>query len=65
MNTNILTRVRPILITVFAVAISINLFFVMLPIRLKDAGFVATDIGLAMSMFAVGAIMAGLLVPRW
>ena len=60
MNTNILTRVRPILITVFAVAISINLFFVMLPIRLKDAGFVATDIGLAMSMFAVGAIMAGL-----
>lgn len=60
MNTNILTRVRPILITVFAVAISINLFFVMIPIRLKDGGFSATDIGMAMSMFAAGAILAGL-----
>jgi MFS family permease len=64
MNTNILTRVRPILITVFAVAISINLFFVMLPIRLKDGGFSATDIGMAMSMFAVGAILAGLFGTR-
>lgn len=60
MTTKIITRVRPILITVFAVAISINLFFVMLPIRLKDAGFSATDTGMAMSMFAVGSIMAGL-----
>ncbi|NRA19706.1 MAG: MFS transporter [Oceanospirillaceae bacterium] len=60
MNTNILTRVRPILVTVFAVAISINLFFVMLPIRLKNGGFSDSDIGMAMSMFAVGAILAGL-----
>ena len=60
MTTNILTRVRPILITVFAVAISINLFFVMLPIRLKEGGYSATDIGMAMSMFAVGSIMAGI-----
>jgi MFS family permease len=64
MSTSILTRVRPILITVFAVAVSTNLFFVMLPIRLKDGGFSATDIGMAMSMFAVGAILAGLFGTR-
>ncbi len=64
MQTHILTRIQPILFAIFAVAISHNLFFVMLPIRLKEGGFNTADIGLAMSMFAVGAILAGLFGSR-
>ncbi|CCO45550.1 putative Permease of the major facilitator superfamily [Vibrio nigripulchritudo SOn1] len=60
MRTNIFIRIRPILFAIFAFAISHNLFFIMLPIRLKDGGFDSSDIGLAMSMFAAGAICAGL-----
>ncbi|MDO6561845.1 MFS transporter [Amphritea sp. 1_MG-2023] len=64
MQTNILLRIQPILFAIFAVAVSHNLFFVMLPIRLKEGGFESADIGMAMSMFAVGSIMAGLLGSR-
>ncbi|MBU2966009.1 MFS transporter [Amphritea sp. 2_MG-2023] len=64
MQTNILLRIQPILFSIFAVAVSHNLFFVMLPIRLKEGGFASSDIGMAMSMFAVGAIMAGIFGSR-
>lgn len=64
MQTNILLRIQPILFAIFAMAVSHNLFFVMLPIRLKEGGFASSDIGMAMSMFAVGAIMAGLFGSR-
>ncbi|MEH6648679.1 MAG: MFS transporter [Motiliproteus sp.] len=64
MQTNILIRIRPILFSIFAMAVSHNLFFVMLPIRLKEGGFASADIGLAMSMFAVGGICAGLFGTR-
>lgn len=60
MRNSIFIRIRPILFAIFAFAISHNLFYVMLPIRLKDGGFDSSEIGLAMSMFAVGAICAGL-----
>jgi len=64
METSIFRRIQPILFSIFAVAVSHNLFFVMLPIRLKESGFASSDIGMAMSMFAVGAIMAGLFGSR-
>ncbi len=64
MQTSIFVRIRPILFAIFAVAVSHNLFFVMLPIQLKSGGFDSADIGLAMSMFAVGAILAGLFGSR-
>ncbi|MGB1237066.1 MAG: MFS transporter [Pseudomonadales bacterium] len=61
---SILRRIRAILFAIFAVALSHNLFFVVLPIRLSEGGFDTGDIGLAMSMFAVGAVMAGLFGSR-
>lgn len=64
MNTSIFVRIRPILFTIFGFAISHNLFFVMLPIRMKETGYETSNIGLAMSMFAVGAICAGLFGSR-
>ncbi|MDP7618065.1 MAG: MFS transporter [Arenicellales bacterium] len=64
LQDNILIRIRPILLSIFAVAISQNLFYVMLPIRLKEGGYVSADIGLAMSMFYIGAILAGLFGSR-
>ncbi|NGN99395.1 MFS transporter [Grimontia sp. S25] len=64
MKANIFIRIRPILFTIFGFAISHNLFFVMLPIRMKENGYPTADIGLAMSMFAVGAICAGLFGSR-
>ncbi|SER01741.1 Predicted arabinose efflux permease, MFS family [Amphritea atlantica] len=64
MQSNILIRIQPILFSIFAVAVSHNLFFVMLPIRLREGGFESANIGMAMSMFAVGAIMAGLFGSR-
>ncbi len=64
MQNTILVRIRPILFAIFAVAVSHNLFFVMLPIRLKQGGYETSDIGLAMSMFACGAILAGLFGSR-
>ncbi|MFD2177671.1 MFS transporter [Veronia pacifica] len=63
-NSNIFIRIRPILFTIFGFAISHNLFFIMLPIRMKETGYQTSNIGLAMSMFAVGAICAGLFGSR-
>ncbi|KXF83548.1 MFS transporter [Enterovibrio coralii] len=64
MKPSIFLRIRPILFTIFGFAISHNLFFIMLPIRMKEDGYPTADIGLAMSMFAVGAICAGLFGSR-
>ncbi|ATF08717.1 MFS transporter [Candidatus Enterovibrio altilux] len=64
MNTNIFVRIRPILFTIFGFAISHNLFFIMLPIRMKETGYETSNIGFAMSMFAVGTICAGLFGSR-
>ncbi|MDD1783364.1 MFS transporter [Enterovibrio sp. ZSDZ35] len=64
MKPSIFLRIRPILFTIFGFAISHNLFFIMLPIRMKEDGYETADIGLAMSMFAVGAICAGLFGSR-
>ncbi|WP_028023377.1 MFS transporter [Enterovibrio calviensis] len=64
MKANIFWRIRPILFTIFGFAISHNLFFIMLPIRMKETGYETSNIGLAMSMFAVGAICAGLFGSR-
>ncbi|RXJ72824.1 transmembrane transport protein [Veronia nyctiphanis] len=64
MKSSIFSRIRPILFTIFGFAISHNLFFIMLPIRMKETGYETSNIGLAMSMFAVGAICAGLFGSR-
>lgn len=53
-------RVQPILFTIFGVAACQNLFFLVLPLRLKEANVDTTSIGLAMSLFSLGAVLAGL-----
>lgn len=59
-QNSILYRVQPILFTIFGVAACQNLFFVVLPLRLKEAQVDTSSIGIAMSLFSLGAVLAGL-----
>ncbi|GGO81717.1 MFS transporter [Marinobacterium nitratireducens] len=64
MSSSILFRVRPILFSVLMLGAGHNLFFVLLPVRLKQSGVDESMIGFAMSLFAVGNILAGLWASR-
>ncbi|MBR9885583.1 MAG: MFS transporter [Oceanospirillales bacterium] len=64
MQQTLLHRISPILLAISAYAVSLNLFFVLLPIRLSEQGVTTADIGLAMSMYPAGAILAGLFGSR-
>lgn len=55
-----LYRVQPLLLTVFGISACQNLFFLLLPLQLKASGYETGSIGLAMSFYAFGAILAGL-----
>lgn len=55
-----LYRVQPLLLTVFGFAACQHLFFLVLPLRLKEAGYPPGLIGIAMGLFAFGAMFAGL-----
>ena len=59
-TNSLLFRVQPILFTIFGVAACQNLFFLVLPLRLKAADIETTSIGVAMSLFSLGAVLAGL-----
>ncbi|MEC8011610.1 MAG: MFS transporter [Pseudomonadota bacterium] len=54
-----LYRVQPLLLTVFGIAATQYLFFLLLPLQLKAAGHKTDAIGLVMSFYAFGAIVAG------
>lgn len=64
MQNKLLQRISPILFAITAYAASLNLFFVLLPIRLSDQGVSTSGIGMAMSMYAAGAVLAGLFGSR-
>ncbi|WP_432697194.1 MFS transporter [Marinobacterium sp. YM272] len=64
MQQKLIQRISPILLAISAYAVSLNLFFVLLPIRMSEQGISTSNIGLAMSMFSAGAILAGLLGSR-
>ena len=64
MQQKLLYRISPILFAITAYALSLNLFFVLLPIRMSDQGIATSDIGLAMSMYSAGAVLAGLFASR-
>ncbi|NVK41703.1 MAG: MFS transporter [Oceanospirillaceae bacterium] len=64
MQQKLLHRISPILLAISAYAVSLNLFFVLLPIRMSEQGISTTHIGLAMSMYPAGAILAGLFGSR-
>ncbi len=64
MQARVLVRIRPILFSILAVAASHNLFFVLLPVRLREVGVDPSLIGVAMSFFAAGGILAGLFGSR-
>lgn len=55
-----LFRVQPLLLTVFGISATQNLFFLLLPLQLNALGHETASIGLAMSFYAFGAIVAGL-----
>lgn len=55
-----LYRVQPLLFTVFGFAACQFLLFIVLPLQLRATGHPPSAIGFAMSMFAFGAIFAGL-----
>lgn len=64
MQQKLLYRISPILFAITAYAASLNLFFVLLPIRMNDQGIATSEIGIAMSMYAAGAVLAGLFASR-
>ena len=57
---SLLLRVQPIFFTVFGIAACHNLFFLVLPLQMKAAGVDTGAIGVAMSFYAVGAVLSGL-----
>jgi len=60
MANSIFYRVSPILFSIIGVSMSHNLFFLVLPLQMKQAGLDSSQVGFAMGMFAVGSIAAGL-----
>lgn len=60
MRNQVLFRVSPILFAIIAMALSHNLFFVLLPLQMQSNGVATSEIGVAMGLFAAGAIGAGL-----
>lgn len=60
MANSIFYRVSPILFSIIGVSMSHNLFFLVLPLQMKQAGLDSSQVGFAMGMFAVGSVAAGL-----
>lgn len=60
MANSIFYRVSPILFSIIGMAMSHNLFFLILPLQMKQAGLDSSQVGFAMGMFAAGSIAAGL-----
>lgn len=60
MANSIFYRVSPILFSIIGMALSLNLFFLVLPLQMKQAGLNSSQVGLAMGMFAIGSVAAGL-----
>ena len=60
MANNIFYRVSPILFSIVGMSLSLNLFFIVLPLRMKEAGILSAQVGIAMGMFAAGSVLAGL-----
>ena len=58
--SNIYLRVKSMFLAIFVVAISINLFNTIIPIQLQSQSYTSDQIGLAMSLYALGSIGAGL-----
>ncbi|HSG02843.1 MAG TPA: MFS transporter, partial [Marinobacterium sp.] len=48
------------LFSIIGIAMSNNLFFLILPLQMKQAGLDSSQVGFAMGMFAAGSILAGL-----
>ncbi len=61
MSNSIFYRVSPILFSIIGMALSHNLFFLILPLQMKQTGLNSSQVGIAMGMFATGSITAGLL----
>jgi MFS family permease len=59
-KNSIFYRVSPILFSIIGMALSHNLFFLVLPLQMKSAGLNSSQVGIAMGMFAAGSIAAGL-----
>jgi len=60
LSNTTLYRVQPLLLTVFGFAACQYLFYLVIPLQLKAAGHSTSAIGLAMGLFAFGAMFAGL-----
>ena len=60
MTNSIFYRVSPILFSIIGMALSHNLFFIILPLRMQSAGIESSQVGIAMGMFAAGSILAGM-----
>lgn len=63
-RNTVLFRVQPILFTIFGVSAYQSLFFLLLPLRLNEAGVDTYSIGIAMSLYFLGAVLAGLYGAR-